>query len=250
MEDADRVADIYIGSRRRHVAFAPLAHSEESIRGWIRQVLIPRGGVLVLEDDGCVSAMMAVSRDEQGSWIDQLYVHPDKVSRGLGSALVAEAKRILSAPIQLYTFQQNHAARRFYERRGFVAVEFTDGSRNEERCPDILFRWEGEWPNRSSVAFASRVPRPGVAGARQPESGECALPTPNAQPNLSGGGRPSPGRRIAPTHLRAPSALRGAVAPGVFALARVSRACTRSNSARWAGVVLAASPRGRERGQT
>jgi hypothetical protein len=30
-------------------------------------------------------------------------------------------------------------ARRFYERYGFVPIEWSDGSRNEERCPDILY---------------------------------------------------------------------------------------------------------------
>ena len=33
------------------------------------------------------------------------------------------------------------AARRFYEARGFSAVAFTDGARNEEGEPDVLYRW-------------------------------------------------------------------------------------------------------------
>ena len=32
-------------------------------------------------------------------------------------------------------------ARQFYEARGFIASEFTDGSRNEEREPDVLYVW-------------------------------------------------------------------------------------------------------------
>jgi hypothetical protein len=32
-------------------------------------------------------------------------------------------------------------ARRFYERRGFVLTEETDGSRNEEREPDARYVW-------------------------------------------------------------------------------------------------------------
>jgi ribosomal protein S18 acetylase RimI-like enzyme len=39
----------------------------------------------------------------------------------------------------LYTFQQNTGAPRFYERFGFKAVQFTDRSENEERCPDVLY---------------------------------------------------------------------------------------------------------------
>ena len=42
----------------------------------------------------------------------------------------------------LWTFEGNHRARRFYEQRGFVAVEFTDGSRNEERTPDVRYQWK------------------------------------------------------------------------------------------------------------
>lgn len=33
------------------------------------------------------------------------------------------------------------ASRAFYERHGFTAVAFDDGSRNEEGEPDVLRRW-------------------------------------------------------------------------------------------------------------
>jgi ribosomal protein S18 acetylase RimI-like enzyme len=47
----------------------------------------------------------------------------------------------LTSPIRLYTFQENDGARRFYERHGFRAIEFGDGSNNEENCPDVLYEW-------------------------------------------------------------------------------------------------------------
>ena len=40
--------------------------------------------------------------------------------------------------LQLWVFQRNVGARRFYERHGFTLTELTDGSRNEEREPDAL----------------------------------------------------------------------------------------------------------------
>lgn len=43
------------------------------------------------------------------------------------------------APLRLYTFQANHGAMRFYERHDFLAIAFTDGQANEERCPDVLY---------------------------------------------------------------------------------------------------------------
>jgi hypothetical protein len=43
--------------------------------------------------------------------------------------------------MRLYAFQRNTRARDFYECRGFVAVEFGDGSGNEEGEPDVLYQW-------------------------------------------------------------------------------------------------------------
>jgi ribosomal protein S18 acetylase RimI-like enzyme len=41
----------------------------------------------------------------------------------------------------LYAFQVNEPACRFYERHGFEVVDRNDGSRNEEREPDIRYAW-------------------------------------------------------------------------------------------------------------
>ena len=43
--------------------------------------------------------------------------------------------------LRLYTFQSNVNARAFYEKHGFVIEELTDGERNEERMPDITYKW-------------------------------------------------------------------------------------------------------------
>ena len=73
-------------------------------------------------------------------WIDHLYVDPDHHGRGIGSRLV-DLVKACCADLQLWTFQANARARRFYERRGFVAEEFGDGSGNEEGEPDVRYRW-------------------------------------------------------------------------------------------------------------
>lgn len=52
------------------------------------------------------------------------------------------ARSELPPPIRLYTFQCNQPARIFFERRGFGAIAFGDGSGNEEKCPDILYEWQ------------------------------------------------------------------------------------------------------------
>jgi Uma2 family endonuclease len=42
--------------------------------------------------------------------------------------------------LRLWTFQRNAAARAFYQAHGFVAQRMTGGD-NEEREPDVLYRW-------------------------------------------------------------------------------------------------------------
>jgi putative acetyltransferase len=74
-------------------------------------------------------------------WIDQLYILPDRQGQGAGGALLAIAKAAYG-DLQLWTFQRNAGARRFYEKHGFLATLETDGSRNDEREPDMLYRWQ------------------------------------------------------------------------------------------------------------
>ena len=78
-------------------------------------------------------------------WIDQLYVLPETWGLGVGTGLLQVAKNSCnnsSESLQLWTFQRNARARRFYEARGFVLVEETDGARNQEREPDALYCWK------------------------------------------------------------------------------------------------------------
>jgi GNAT superfamily N-acetyltransferase len=82
---------------------------------------------------------MATERSDQGSWVRQMAVDPALVNQGIGTLLLKHAVSTLAPPIRLYTFQANAAARRFYERHGFVPVKFTNGRTNEEHCPDVLY---------------------------------------------------------------------------------------------------------------
>jgi len=73
-------------------------------------------------------------------WIEQLYVLPEVQGCGVGSELLQIAKRAFDC-LQLWTFQRNLRARRFYEERGFALVEETDGAGNEEKEPDARYLW-------------------------------------------------------------------------------------------------------------
>ena len=140
-EDADSVADVYLRSRKELVSCAALIHSDDNVRDWIRSRLIPAGQTTIIFADNRVVAFTSVSITDNFSWIDHLYVLPEWIDRGAGSRLLQLAQHKLPPPIRLYTFQCNERARRFYERKGFRPIAFSDGSTNEENCPDILYEW-------------------------------------------------------------------------------------------------------------
>ncbi|MCP5283757.1 MAG: GNAT family N-acetyltransferase [Burkholderiaceae bacterium] len=137
------MAEVICESRREYVAFAPMVHTPEEVRGWVTEVLIPGGGVTVATRGGTVVAVLAVSQSTAEGWIDQLYVKPGYTGQGLGAKLLQHAHTALRPPVRLYTFQANAGARRFYERHGYAPELFTDGSANEEGVPDVLYVWGG-----------------------------------------------------------------------------------------------------------
>lgn len=73
-------------------------------------------------------------------WIDHLFVAPERQGVGLGTSLLDQAKAAQKR-LRLWTFQRNDGARNFYESHGFVQIDITDGSGNEEREPDVLYEW-------------------------------------------------------------------------------------------------------------
>src|SRR5258708_38644167 len=95
----------------------------------------------VAEPAGRIVATMVLDGEMRGDMIDQLYVSPADQGRGVGGLLLAHPKQLRPARLRLYTFQSNSPARRFYEARGFIAKEFNECSRNEERAADGPYAW-------------------------------------------------------------------------------------------------------------
>ncbi len=135
--DATQIADVWLRSFHAAMPTVQRAHTDGEVRAWIRDVLIPGSEVWVAVVDLTVLGVLALSE----GWQDQLYVDPDWQARGIGDRLLALAKSQQPSRLQLWTFQVNHQARRFYERREFLPVEWTDGSGNEEGEPDVRYVW-------------------------------------------------------------------------------------------------------------
>jgi GNAT superfamily N-acetyltransferase len=141
--DAAAVTQVLLQSRRTFLPFLPQVHSDDDVLRWVGSVLLPAGGVSVAEDQGHVVAMAAHAVDNGIGWIEQLYCAKGHTAQGLGRALLHAALAELHAAgadcVRLWCFQANTGGRRFYEREGFVAVDFTDGRGNEEGMPDVLY---------------------------------------------------------------------------------------------------------------
>lgn len=148
-EDANAIAAVLIESRSSSIPYAPLTHTDSEIRTWISATLVPSGSVVVWEEANQIVGFIATSVDNNGSWIDQLYVLPGWTGKGIGNKLLQHAQRSLARPIKLYTFEQNTNGRFFYERHGYKAIKFSNGENNEEGCPDVLYELPAPKPEAS-----------------------------------------------------------------------------------------------------
>jgi putative acetyltransferase len=133
----DDVALIHRASFDAALPWLSGLHTPDEDRAYFRDVVFEQCAVWGGYLDGRLVGFVAFREN----WIDQLYVLPGFQRRSAGNGLLALAKGA-HTPLNLWTFQRNSGARQFYERNGFVAIEETDGSRNEEREPDVLYRWE------------------------------------------------------------------------------------------------------------
>jgi len=111
-------------------------HTPDEDRWFYREHVFATCRVWGRFDDDGLSGIVAF-RD---GWVEQLYVLPLAQGRGVGTELLDVAKGACDR-LELWTFQRNARARRFYEARGFTMVEQTDGARNEENEPDARYLW-------------------------------------------------------------------------------------------------------------
>lgn len=133
--DIETIADIFLRSRQVALPFLPIVHTPAEDRAHMCEMLARGRITLAVKDERVVGFLV----DLEG-WIAHLYLDPEVRRQGVGAMLLDEAKQRHDR-LELWCFQQNWAARAFYEKNGFVAVKETDGE-NEEKLPDRLYRWQ------------------------------------------------------------------------------------------------------------
>lgn len=105
---------------------------------YFREHILPANQVWVAVDgQGTHTGFMAIKDD----FIDHLYIHPDHWRQGIGGQFLDHARSLSPRHLWLYTLQENHNARAFYEKHGFKAVEF-GVSPPPENEPDVKYAWE------------------------------------------------------------------------------------------------------------
>jgi putative acetyltransferase len=83
-----------------------------------RTELVPSAAIVIAEAAGEMIGFVTV--DPRTLYLDQLVVAPQRWGSGVGAALIAEAKRLSPAGLDLDVNTDNARAIRFYGKQGFV----------------------------------------------------------------------------------------------------------------------------------
>jgi GNAT superfamily N-acetyltransferase/chorismate mutase len=143
VQDLPVLADVHLASRLgAGDAFPPGVHSDADVRAWVGSWDLTTYDVWLAR---LADRVVGYARCTP-TWLDDLYVLPDVQGHGVGSTLLDLVKAERPDGFGLWVFESNVAAREFYARHGFVALERTDGSANEERSPDLKLVWPGHDP--------------------------------------------------------------------------------------------------------
>lgn len=134
-DEVPEVAAFYIDIQADTV---PTIHPLYEVIDYITTVRVANGSSYVLEQNGNILGWLDVAE----GWVNHLYVRRGDTGKGIGKELLTYAKFKSPMGLQLWTFQVNERARRFYKREGFQEVELTNGENCEEKHPDVRLVWE------------------------------------------------------------------------------------------------------------
>ena len=134
-KDSIQLTDIFI-SARENMTYLPTLYSREETLWWISNIVLKETDVHIAEINNESVGFLA----KNGDIIEHLYIHPKYQNRKIGQFLLNICMD-LESKLELWVFQKNTGAIRFYEKNGFKLIEQTNGSRNEEKVPDARYGW-------------------------------------------------------------------------------------------------------------
>ncbi|WP_349539307.1 GNAT family N-acetyltransferase [Sagittula sp. NFXS13] len=160
--DAGRLGDIITQATlaakwkpRLHNSVEDIAHAGQ---------MIDKGWITVAELDHQTAGFIA----REDSYVHCLFIAEEEQGRGVGAALLDDAKAAQDR-LELWTFQTNTDAQRFYRREGFELIEETDGSANDEGLPDVKFLWQRATAKTLTAPTSANVKRPKAKAEASPQ---------------------------------------------------------------------------------
>jgi GNAT superfamily N-acetyltransferase len=125
-DDAPAISDVFVRARDE-MAYLPRIPEDDRplLDGWF----LERAELWVAEEEGRVVGFAGVSGDE----LTHLYVDPPAQNCRVGTALLEHVNRLRPERLELWVFQKNEGARRFYKRHGFRLVRTTNGAETWSR---------------------------------------------------------------------------------------------------------------------
>jgi ribosomal protein S18 acetylase RimI-like enzyme len=133
--DASAIAELYLAARET-MTYLPRLHSDDETRGFVAALVADKETWLA-EREGKPVGFAVID----GGWLEHLYVHPSRFNTATGEKLFQHVTERHPQGFQLWVFQKNAGARRFYEKHGCALEKLTDGEDNEEKLPDALYIW-------------------------------------------------------------------------------------------------------------
>jgi ribosomal protein S18 acetylase RimI-like enzyme len=141
LDEKDALAELFQRARKDWTFVPPVP--DEALPRIAADLFERHEEIWLAEEAGRLLGFLSIRRSRQNGWevLEKLYVDPEAQNRGVGTALLDQAKALRPDGFVLWVFQKNEGARRFYERHGLRLVTLTDGADNMEREPDALYEW-------------------------------------------------------------------------------------------------------------
>lgn len=113
--DINEVMDIWLSASIKAHCFVDAEYWQSKVSD-MRRIYIPASETFVLESNGQIAGFYSLF----GNTLAAIFVSPDMQGKGMGAALLDDAKK-KREHLQLTVYKENVSSVRFYERHGFTS---------------------------------------------------------------------------------------------------------------------------------